>query len=574
MDCGLKTLDRYMPGYLALVLHAHLPFVRHPEHERFLEETWLFEAITEAYLPLLQLLERWRRDGLDARLTLTLTPTLCAMLLDPLLQARYERHLNELIDLAEKEIHRTRMERPFHELALFYHDRFVAAREAYLACGRDLVRAFRRFQDLGQLEIVTSAATHALLPLLADHPPSLRAQILTGRDHYRSCFGCDPRGLWLPECAYAETLDSALQEANIRWFITDTHGILHAQPQPRYGTFAPVFTPAGLAAFGRDPESARQVWSRHEGYPGDPRYRDFYRDIGFDLDYDYVKPYLPAPGQRGFTGIKYHRITGRSPEKQVYDRQAALQAADEHAGQFLAARTAQVQSLAGMLDRPPLIVAPYDAELFGHWWYEGPEFLDYLVRKACGDQKDLVLITPGEYLRRHPTNQIATPSPSSWGEEGYWRVWLNEKNEWIFPHLHIAQERMTALARRFPCRAGVPPAGDEASPPPSLQERLLKQAARELLLAQASDWPFILRAGTSPGYARRRVKEHLLRFTRIYEQLSAGELDPEWLQQVEWRDNIFPDVNCHYWVQAATPGRGPNPFGSFKAPVGARRGGS
>jgi hypothetical protein len=133
---------------------------------------------------------------------------------------------------------------------------------------------------------------------------------------------------------------------------------------------------------------------------------------------------------------------------------------------------------------------------------------------------------------------------------------------------------MTALARRFPCRAGVPPAGDEASPPPSLQERLLKQAARELLLAQASDWPFILRAGTSPGYARRRVKEHLLRFTRIYEQLSAGELDPEWLQQVEWRDNIFPDVNCHYWVQPATLGRGPNPFGSFKAPVGARRGGS
>jgi 1,4-alpha-glucan branching enzyme len=537
-----------MPGYLALILHAHLPFVRHPEHEKFLEETWLFEAITEAYLPLLQLLERWHRDGLNPRLTLTLTPTLCSMLLDPLLQGRYERHLNELIELAQKETHRTSLEQPFHELALFYRDRFAAARQAYVACGRDLVGAFRRFQDLGQLEIVASAATHALLPLLADHPPSLRAQILVGRDHYRSCFGRDPRGLWLPECAYSESLDGVLQEANIRWFITDTHGILHAQPQPRYATFAPVFTPAGIAAFGRDPESARQVWSRHEGYPGDPRYRDFYRDIGFDLDFDYVKPYLPAPGQRGFTGIKYHRITGGSADKQVYDRQAALRAAEEHAGQFLAARMAQIGPLVEVLDRPPLVVAPYDAELFGHWWYEGPEFLDYVVRKACCDQSDLTLITPEEYLRRHPTNQVATPAASSWGEEGYLRVWLNEKNEWIYPHLRVAQERMTELARRFPCGAGVSPAGDEASSPRSLQERMLQQAARELLLAQASDWPFILRTGTSPDYARKRVKEHLLRFTRLYEQLTAAQLDPEWLKQVEWRDNIFPDVDYRYWT--------------------------
>jgi 1,4-alpha-glucan branching enzyme len=524
-----------MPGYLALVLHAHLPFVRHPEHERFLEETWLFEAITETYLPLLQVLHGWQRDSLDAHLALTLSPTLCSMLQDPLLQARYERHLSELLELAGKETHRTRLEPSFHKLALFYRDRFTSAREAYVACGRDLVSAFRQFQDAGLLEIITTAATHAVLPLLADHPPSLRGQVLLARDHYRACFGREPRGFWLPECAYSEAVEGALQEAKARWFITDTHGLLHAQPQPRYGIFAPVITPSGLAAFGRDPESARQVWSGQEGYPGDPRYRDFYRDIGFDLEYDYIKPYLPAPGQRGFTGIKYHRITDRSAQKQPYDRPAALQAADEHAGQFLAARTAQIQSVAGLLDRPPLIVAPYDAELFGHWWYEGPEFLDSIVRKACRDGNGLTLITPGEYLRRQPTNQVATPSPSSWGEEGYWRVWLNEKTEWIYPHLRVAQDRMTELARRFL----------QPDPP---QERMLRQAARELLLAQASDWPFILRAGTSPGYARQRVKDHLLRFTRIYDQLAAGQPDQEWLQQIEERDNLFPDINCRYWA--------------------------
>jgi 1,4-alpha-glucan branching enzyme len=522
-------------AYLSLILHAHLPFVRHPEHEKFLEESWLFEAITETYVPLLQLLERWHRDGLNPHLTLTLTPTLCSMLQDPLLQARYERHLNELIDLAEKEVHRTQWEKRFHELALFYHERFAAVRDAYAAYGRDLVGAFRRFQELGFLEIITSAATHALLPLLADHPPSLRAQVLVARDHYRSCFGCEPRGIWLPECAYVDRLENVLQEANLRWFVTDTHGILHAKPQPRYATFAPIFTPNGIAAFGRDPDSTRQVWSRHAGYPGDPRYRDFYRDIGFDLDLDYVKPHLPAPDTRGFTGIKYYRITGSSPDKEPYDRQTAIQAADSHASHFLDARVQQFRRLAEIFDRPPILVAPYDAELFGHWWYEGPEFLDFFVRKACCDQKVFELITPAEFLRQHPTHQVATPAASSWGEEGYWRVWLNEENEWIYPHLRVAQERMTELARRF-------------SQPDALQERMLKQAARELLLAQSSDWPFILRTGTSPGYARKRVQDHLLRFTRLYEQLTTAQCDAEWLQQVEWGDNIFPDVDYRYWT--------------------------
>src|SRR5262249_38155383 len=153
------------------------------------------------------------------------------------------------------------------------------------------VNEFKKFQDAGLLEIITSAATHALLPLLANHEPSLRAQILVARDHYVSCFGCEPRGIWLPECAYTNGLENILKEANLRWFITETHGILRARPRPRYSIFAPILTPNGIAAFGRDQHSARQVWSRDEGYPGAQRYRDFYRDIGFDLDLDYLKPY-------------------------------------------------------------------------------------------------------------------------------------------------------------------------------------------------------------------------------------------------------------------------------------------
>ncbi len=535
---ALPTSARRLPppdmqGYLSLVLHAHLPFVRHPEHPKFLEENWLFEAITETYIPLLQMMERWERDGMDTRLTLTLTPTLCAMLLDPLLQDRYERHLNDLIELAEKEVHRTHWDKPFNELAEMYHQGFLAIRKSFAACGKNLVAAFAEFQARGKLEIITCAATHAVLPLLANHPPSIRAQILIARDHYRSCFGRDPRGIWLPECAYVDGVEKVLQEANIRWFITDTHGVLHANPRPRYGVFAPIFTPNGIAAFGRDLSSAKQVWSKHEGYPGDARYREFYRDIGFDLDLDYVKPYMPASDKRGFTGIKYYRITGAA-EKQGYHRRTALQAAADHAQHFLEARISQIQDLADILDRPPLVLSPYDAELFGHWWYEGPEFLDYFVRKAYYDQKVFKLITPEEYLTEFPSNQIAKPSASSWGEEGYWRVWLNETNQWIYPHLQVAQERMTQLVRRFPS-------------PTRLEDRALKQSGRELLLAQSSDWPFILRTGTSPDYAKKRVKDHLLRFMVLHDHLLSAEVDEQWLAEIESRDNLFPEIDYRYW---------------------------
>jgi 1,4-alpha-glucan branching enzyme len=524
-----------MEGYFALVLHAHLPFVRHPEHPRFLEENWLFEAITETYLPLLEKIEGWQEDGMDAPLTLSVTPTLCSMLLDPLLQERYTQHLDRLIELADKEVHRTFWDKALQPLSEMYLARFRKVRADWEKYSHDLVTVFRKLQEAGRIEIITCAATHGLLPLMEAYPESVRAQILVARDHYRTCFGVDPRGIWLPECAYVPGVEEVLKEANIRWFITETHGVLFARPQPRYGTFAPIYTANGVAAFPRDFDSAKQVWSRNEGYPGDPRYRDFYRDIAFDVDYDYIAPYLPAPPQRSFTGIKYHRITGGEGEKAPYDRGAAVEAAAQHAQHFLDSRVHQIRAARDVMDRAPMILSPYDAELFGHWWYEGPEFLDLFMRKAFYDQRALRLTTPSDYLKENFTHQIAKPIPSSWGEEGYWKVWLNDTNAWIYPHLNIAQERMTAMVRKFP----------EPNP---LTERALKQAGRELLLAQASDWPFIMRTGTSPDYAKRRVKDHLLRFIALHEQITSTSIDELWLRTIESVDNIFPDVNYRYWA--------------------------
>jgi 1,4-alpha-glucan branching enzyme len=453
-----------------------------------------------------------------------------------LLQERYIRHISKLIDLTEKEIERTKWDRAYNELAWFYHNRFQEARATFCdGYGRNLVGAFRKFQELGKLEIITCGATHGFLPLMQDHPESIRAQIMVARDHYRQCFGCDPRGIWLPECAYVPAVEKYLQEAEIRWFIMDTHGIMFGNPRPRYGVFAPVFTPTGVAAFSRDMESSKQVWSSEEGYPGDFEYRDFYRDVGFDLEFDYIKPYIHPDGIRCFTGVKYHKITGRTPHKEPYNRHRAMEKAASHAANFMFNREKQIEHLHGVMKREPLIISPYDAELYGHWWFEGPEFLNYFMRKVCFDQNIFKLTTPTEYLREYPTQQIIQPSASSWGNKGYWEVWLEGSNAWIYPHLHAAADRMTELARHFKNR------GD-------LTERALRQAARELLLAQSSDWAFIMKTGTMVPYAVKRTKDHCLRFTRLYDMIKSGHIDEPWLASVEWRDNIFPDVNYHYWA--------------------------
>jgi 1,4-alpha-glucan branching enzyme len=456
------------------------------------------------------------------------------MLRDPLLQQRFSRRLDNLIALAESETRRTLFEPRLRVLAADYLDRFLRLRQLWADCACDLVHAFGQLQAAGRLEIVTCAATHALLPLLASHPPSLQAQIRTACDHYCDCFGRRPAGIWLPECAYVEAVEPVLKEAGLRWFVLERHGLLHAKPQPRFGTYAPILTPHGLAAFGRDGESARQVWSRTEGYPGDPRYRDFYRDIGYDLDWEYIQPHLPSPEHRGFTGLKYYRITGQTEQKEVYERGPALAAVASHAEHFLAARRRQVREAGNMTGRPPLLLMPYDAELFGHWWHEGLDFLDAVARGALGFPDELRLVTPGEYLLSHPTHQVAAPAASSWGEHGYFEVWLNETNDWILPRLAGAQERMTAMARR-------------AGAVGEVEGRALRQAARELMLAQASDWPFLLRTGTSPDYARRRVTDHLHRFNQLYDQILAGDVDESLLAAWEQQNNLFPDLDYRHF---------------------------
>ena len=275
-----------MPGSLALILHAHLPFVRHPEHEHFLEEDWLFEAITESYIPLLRMMQRLVDDDVPFKLTMSLTPTLCAMLQDELL-ARALRAASRSLDRSRcARTKRNRNHPQLRELAEFYFEIFRETRRFFVDEWKcDLLAAFRELRETGALEIIASRrdAWLASPAPTQQSPEAARAQVLIGRDVYVDLFGAEPAGFWLPECAYAPGLESILQEANIRWFVLDAHGLLFGKPRPRRAIYAPCYTPAGPAAFARDRDSSRQVWSAQGGYPGDPAYREFYRDIGFDL---------------------------------------------------------------------------------------------------------------------------------------------------------------------------------------------------------------------------------------------------------------------------------------------------
>ncbi len=536
-------------GYLALVLHAHLPYIRHPQDPGIMEERWLFEAITECYLPLLRSFERMVKDGVKFRITLSLSPPLIGMLNDQLLQERYLGHIGRLIKLAEMEVERNKHSPGFRDVSLMYYGRLNELRRSFENdYDGNLILPLQSLQALGVLEVITTCATHGYLPLIMGQE-ARRVQVQIAVEEYVNNFGRPPAGIWLPECAYVPGVDEILKEFGLRYFFVETHGINLSFPVPRHGVYAPVCCRSGVAAFGRDPESSRQVWDSHAGYPGNPYYREFYRDVGFDLPLDYLAPCLPGGNIRCDTGLKYFRITGTSEHKEPYQPDLAMQNVVADAHDFARKREAQIRYLSEQMDRRPIIVAPYDAELFGHWWYEGPLWLEQFCREIDLGDYGIQLSTPTAYLGRYPENQVVDLAASSWGEGGYNEVWLNPSNDWIYRHLHRAEATMVDLADLYPHAGGI-------------IRRLLDQAARELLLAQSSDWAFIIKTGTAVQYAVHRTSVHINRFNSLTAGLAGGQVNEAELAEIEIEDNIFPDIDYsiysrHYrFSQDKRTGRG------------------
>ncbi len=511
-----------MKGSLNLILQSHLPFVRHPEYSSFLEENWFFEAMDESYLPLLRAFDSLERDGVPFRMTISLSPTLLSMMSDEFLQERYVGHLKKMIALAKQELERVSDDEKFGPLAGMYHDLYTRNYEDFVKrYQHDVIGRFLKYEKSGHLELITTAATYAYLPLYESEPAVVKTQINAAVQLFESCFEHRPRGFWLPDMGYFPGLEKYLKNAGIAYFFTSAHGLLLGKDEASCGVFSSYKTPNGTYFFARDVDSGLVVPS----YAAAPVYREFYRDIGFDLPFDYVRDYMPDKKNRVFTGIKYYAVTG-SEDKNVYNIDAAQKQVREHAADFIKTVNLRFEKLSHQMSKEPVITAPFDTELFGHGWFEGVQWIEEVFRQS---QKNDIFSwgVPTEYIARNRDAETVSPIFSSWGNKGFSEVWFHEKNDWVHKPIFQSIEMMKDFVFRFPNEG-------------ALKERILNQALREVLLMQASDWPFILYNATDVAYAESRIKGHVENFNRIYDNLCSNEIDAEWLIALTQRNNIFP----------------------------------
>ncbi len=551
-----------------LALHSHLPYVL--RHGRWPHGSdWLCEAALDTYLPLVEKVAQLAERGVRAPLTIGISPVLANQLADPAFAVELDAFIVQRLaacDEARRTLPETG-EGALLPLVDFWESRFRRLRTRFEAEGRDLVAAFARHAAAGRLEVMTCAATHGYLPLLA-RDESIRLQLAVATAEHRRLFGRDPAGCWMPECAYRPRgwwgplpdaphagpragIEEFFAEAGLRYFFTDAH---LAQAGSALGGYAEVpigaerfdakrhdpsryrgdgarRTPyraylAGssggrprVAALVRDPKASMQVWSRQLGYPGDEWYLEFHK--------------IRWPG-----GLKLWRVSWPNTdlgEKRPYDPSAALAQVALHASHFSSLlRSAQ---LAGNGRGDGVVAVPFDTELFGHWWFEGVEFLAAVYRNLA-DQDGVRAVTASEHLAAHPPRVAVELAQGSWGAGGDDGIWLNDRTAWTWRRLWRLEDRFWDVA---PALLAVP----RARP-------VLAQAARELLVAEASDWQFLITTGAVTDYAERRFALHADDAERLITALesaaapgSGGDVGDDALRLAEElarRDVLFPDV--------------------------------
>jgi 1,4-alpha-glucan branching enzyme len=566
--------DVRCPGLVAIVLHAHLPYVRHPEHERSLEERWLHEALWETYLPLVDMLDRLADEGVRAPISISVSPTLAAMWSDPLLRSRGRAHLERTRAVAQRAMASANAASPFAP-ALAHHDALLArAADTFDRIGGDVLAALARHHREGRIHLFTTSATHAFLPGLAPLPAWVRAQIAVGKAAFEAMSGVAPEGLWLPECAFEAPIDGALAAEGVAFTVLDAHGLALATPRPPVVTIgagpaalvvptAPIRSASGVTYFGRDLWAGRAVWAP-DGFPSDPAYREFHRDLGFDADERELLGEVGPNGTRVATGLRLHRVTGPTEQKAPYDPAAARARALAHAAIFVGDRGRLFAALAARGagspgGAPPISVAPFDAELFGHFWHEGPVFLEQVLRLLAKSEASggAAAISLGELAARHPATLRAEPAPSTWGEGGFGATWTGPSTARLWRHIHHASAEVQSAARAEPppaahrtvqSAARAAPSSDDAADAlaqDALAQDALAQAIVEALLLQSSDFAFMIHRGTTSEYAERRTSEHAanaLRLAKIATRRDLGADDRAFVRAARARSPLFSQL--------------------------------
>jgi 1,4-alpha-glucan branching enzyme len=487
------------------------------------EESWFFEAISETYIPLLMLFDRLEADHVPFRMGISLSPVLAQMLQDDYLQKKYLVHLEHQIDFGKKEIERLKDNPAQCVLAKRRFDMAIDQRTAFITrYDANIFKALDYYQRKRKIEFIAAPATQAFLPFFSPYPEAIQAHMETALSFYRYTLGINPQGFWLPEMGWSKEIDPFLRSYGFNYTIVDSHGFVFGNPTPSRGTFYPVRTPQGVSILARDFCACSDITRMRQAGP----YLDTGRDVGYELQLDEIGPFIAQNGARCQTGYKYWKADG-SP----YHVSAAEAAVRESARAFLENCHDRLDSALRLMPELPISLCTFNADAFGRHWNEGPLFLENMFRFAA-DYCDLQFMTPSEYLYLQPISslEVSLPAYSSWSDNGYAETWLDSSNDWVYRHLNRSIDRMVELADRF-------------SKNSSLKERALNQAAREILLAMASDWPSLLYRQECTAYARWQLEDALRNFTTIYEALGSNYISTEWLTSLERRHDIFPHIN-------------------------------
>jgi 1,4-alpha-glucan branching enzyme len=482
-------------GTFCLVLHSHLPWLAH--HGRWpVGEEWLYQSWAHAYLPVLDVVSRLAAEGRRDLLTLGVTPVLAAQLDDPYCL----RGLHDWLGGWVLRAHGAAPRLP--DLAAHEHRTATAALAQFESGWRHGASpVLRGLADAGALELLGGPATHAFGPLLL---PEVRAFALeTGLADATIRLGARPAGIWAPECGYAPGMEQGYADAGVRRFLVDG-------PALRGDTeLARTVGDSDVVAFGRDLEVTYRVWSPRAGYPGGRDYRDFHT-------FDHA------------SGLKPARVTGRTvaPEaKRPYDPARAAAAVRRDAADFVTVVRRRLAVQRERHGRPALTVAAFDTELFGHWWHEGPAWLEAVLRAlpAAGVRVTTLRGAVDAGLVGGP---VELPS-SSWGSGKDWRVWAGEQVTDLVAANDRVQKALVAAAAAGPAR-----------------DPLRDALAQEALLALASDWAFMVSKDSAAGYARDRAGTHSANVAQLAGLLSAGRRNAAARRVAHWPPHPFGHVDA------------------------------
>ncbi len=517
------------PAYLSIILNAHTPYVRHPKNKPCNDEYWLFDHILDSYLPLLDSLERLHAEGVPYRLTLSLSPTLLEMLDDPIIQERFDTYLENKINLGVREADRCLLELELSELIDHYLTSLRYYRDKFnFNYNRDLIGAFRNIAQKNCLELITTAASHALMPMLYPYGALGRAQIGVGRETFKRHIGLEPQGFWLPECAFNPGLERLLFEQGYHYTITTTCENLGAVPHPTCGVSSPLHTLEDFVFFPSDPQAELEVWSSKSGFFNDPAYRNSLRDLSDELpDLDLGDLQLPNQS-RPSSGFRYYR-NGSAASSSYYVLEQGRSRAKLHAQTFIENRLRQADRIVEGLPHPPIITLALNAEFLGSMWYEGHMWLEDVCRLVAENPEKLQLASPGQLTKYADDFAFAMPNSGTWLDGGFAARWLNCSNDWVISTLSVEARHFYQMVKLH------------GHDPRFLEP--LNQALRELLLAQASDWPLLLSTGQYVNTARKKLRNHLVAFNKLYEDAQEGRVDLESLRNLEQRTSIFADLD-------------------------------